>query len=401
LKKLFIFFFFHSLIFADLLNDLKLNQFKYDERKILQESRETKKSWINPVILQYSFTQNDSLNVITKNRVFTISINQPVFKSGAIYYSIKYAKHSKLYNKLNLELQKRELIKKALELAFDYKINKLNEKIILLNIKNAKIDIKKKKEDFLNGIGDSTLLNNAVLNLNTLMLNLEDMKIKNDSLKYSFANISSLDIEKLKLPEFKILNKKNYIKRNIEYNKQNVYKQVKKDLYKMQIGNQLLSVNLNASYNWQNTDYSPNTAAFKDYSNDYYQIGFNIVWPISFNALNKIEKNKIDYLKSSLLIIDKKNELENRYESIIRQINGIDKKILIYKENIKIYDNLINSTIESIHAGNATEYDLELLKNSRETMYLNIKMLQLQKDKILLNMYYDLTGWNWGVHGKN
>ena len=57
----------------------------------------------------------------------TININQPIFKSGAIYYSIKYAANSKAYNLLNIKLNRRELIKNALDIAYDYKITKINK----------------------------------------------------------------------------------------------------------------------------------------------------------------------------------------------------------------------------------------------------------------------------------
>ena len=180
---------------GDLLNDLKQKELSFDKKRIIQDSKETEKSWLNPITLKYSYSKDNILDdITTTSKTFSISINQPVFKSGAIYYSIKYAKHSKKYNELNIEMQKRELIKQALDLAYDYKIAKLNQKIILLNIDNAKIDIAKKKEEFLNGVGDSTFLNNAILKFNNLKLNLADIKSNLNNIKYSFKNISFLNI---------------------------------------------------------------------------------------------------------------------------------------------------------------------------------------------------------------
>lgn len=376
-----------------LLNELKQKELDYDSRYSVQDSKDTEKSWINPVMLQYSYSKDNSTGTVTTSNTFSISVNQPVFKSGAIYYSIKYAENVKNYNLGNIELQRRELIKQALDTAYDYKIDKIKEKIILLNIKNAEIDVMKKKEDFLNGVGDSTLLNNAVLTLNSLKLSLEDIQTGLDSLKYSFADLSSLNLDTIKLPEFKIVPVKKYLNGNLDLIQQKRLKKVKKDLYKMQVGNQLLSVSFNASLNWQKNDYETDTPFLQDGSNNYYRVGLSIDVPISFNAVNKIEKTKLDYLKSQILIQDKKQALVNKYNSIIRQIKSVDKKISIYKNNIKIYDNLINSTLDSIQAGNATNLDLEILENSKKTMYLNIRILKLQKQKLLLNLYYKLVGF--------
>ena len=394
--KNFIFLLFPALLFGgNLLNDLKQKELKFDKERSIQDSKETEKSWINPITLKYSYSKDDTLeNIKTINRTFSISVNQPIFKSGAIYYSIKYAKHSRKYDLLNIEMQRRELIKQALDFAYDYKISKLNQKIILLNIDNAKIDIQKKKEEFLNGVGDSTFLNNAILKLNDLKLNLEDIKSNLNNLKYSFKNISYLDIEKVNLPVFKFISKERYLKSNLELLSQKKLKKVKYDLYKMQVGNQLLSVNLNGSLNWKKTGYSQNTLQFEDNRNDYYRFGFSVTLPISFNAVNKIQKSKIDYLKSQILIEDKKLQLNNTYKKIINQIQTLEKKIKIYKENIKIYDDLITSTFDSIEAGNATELDLKIMQNSRKTMFVNIEILKLKKQKLLLSLYYKLNNWN-------
>ncbi|WP_459977782.1 TolC family protein [Nautilia lithotrophica] len=380
----------------NLLNDLKQQELNYDKQQTFQESKDTEKSWINPIILKYTYSKDNTLGDIkTTNKTFSISVNQPIFKSGAIYYSIKYAKHSKSFNVLNIELKKRELIKQALDLAYDYKIAKLSQKIILLNISNTKIDIQKKKEEFLNGVGDSTLLNNAILQLNNLKLNLEDIKSNLNNLKYSFKNISSLNIENVKLPFFKLISKDKYINSNLEFLAQKKLKKVKYDLYKMQLGNQLLSVNINGSLNWQNIDYSQNTIQFQDSKNDYYRFGFSITLPISFNAVNKIQQTKIDYLKSQTMIEDKRLVLNNLYQNTISQIKTLDKKIKIYKENIKIYDDLITSTLDSIQAGNATELDLKILQNSRKTSIINIEILKLKKQKLLLSLYYKLSNWDY------
>lgn len=377
---------------GSLLNDLKQKELNFDKQQSIQESKDTEKSWISPVIFKYSYTKDNTLGDIkTTNKTLSISVNQPVFKSGAIYYSIKYAKHSKSYNLLNIELKKRELVKQALDLAYDYNIALLNRNILLLNIENTEIDIQKKKEDFLSGVGDSALLNNAVLQLNTLKLSLADIDSSIKKIKYSFENISSLNIGRLKLPVFKLVDLKEYLKNNLDLLKQEKLKKVKYDLYKMQVGDQLLSVNLNASYNWQDVSYSKNTPLLQDDKNNFYRVGLSITLPINFNAQNKIEKTKIEYMKSQLAIEDTKLQLENMYKSTLNQILTIDKKIKIYQNNIKVYDDLIASTLDSVKAGNATESDLKILQNSRKTMFINIDILKLQKQKLMLSLYYKLN----------
>jgi len=380
-----ILFFIPFFVYAGILSEIKQKEIDFDRLKTIKDSQETKKSWINPIIFQYSYQKDNTLGSVTTTNLFSISINQPIFKSGAIYYSIKYANLAKKYNLDQVELQKRALIKKALDLVYDYKISKLNEKIVKLKIKNAKIDVKRKKEAFLSGSGDSSLLDNAILGLNSLKLSLEDIRTNINQIKYSFANLSDLNIDNVKLPHFKIISKDKFLNENIELNSQKVYKKIKNYLYKMQVGNQLLTVSFNGSYNYKETENK------KIDKQNYYIVGISASVPLDVNAKTKIEKTKIDYLKSQVLLQDKIKELLNNYKMTIEKINSLKNKLKIYDENVKIYNSLINSTQESIKAGTSTLLDLEVLQNSKMQAVLNKRIVELQIQKTLLTIDFLLA----------
>lgn len=375
-----------------ILSNLQIKKLNLDKKYTIQDSKETKKSWINPVMLQYSVSQNNSLHTIkTTNQNFSISLNQPIFKSGAIYYSIKYANDNKNYNLKELKLKKRELIKQALDFAIDYKINQLNEELLKLNIDNAKIDVKNKKEQYQNGTLDLSFLNNAIIYLNSLKLSMEDLKMNDVNLKYAFKNISDMNIKNVNIHLFKIIPFNKYIQNNIELNAVKRRSVINNDLYKMQIGNTLFTISLNASYNYQKTIYSKNNFQFQNNTNNFYSVGVGISLPLDFTAGEKIQKSKINYLNSKLDIIQKRRELKNSFENTLKQIKYIQNKIKIYKQNIKLYNELISTTKDSIKAGNATLDDLETLENTKATNNINIEILKLQIQKLLLNLYYKTT----------
>ncbi|WP_024790107.1 TolC family protein [Lebetimonas sp. JH292] len=386
--------------YDNLLNNLKNREFDYEKNYSIENSKDLSKSWMSPVNFSYSINKTN-LNPKRVSKNFSISVNQPIFKSGAIYYSIKYAKNLKNLNLINIELKKRELVKQALELAIDYKINLINKNIIKLNIKNTKIDIKKKKEAFLNGVGDSTLLNDAVLKLNSLKLNLVDIDLALFKLKKNFEKISNLDITKVNLPKLKLICKNDYVNKNLEISSERYNIKIQKDLYKMNVGNTLLSLNINGNYNIVKNSYKENLPTLDESTYNYYNIGISLNWPFNFNALNKIQKSKINYLKSRIELNDKKNELSKDYAVLLKEIKIIDQKIKIYKENIKIYDSLIASTKDAIKGGDATGLDLDIMENSQKTSLLNIKILNLQKQKILLELFYKLSISNFSVSFSN
>ena len=387
------FFLFPVFLSANILSDLQNKTLDLQKNRVIESSKATEKSWINPIILQYTITKDNRLeNTKTTTKTFSVTLNQPVFKSGAIFYSIKYAKDSKKLNINNLILTKRKLIKTALDLAYDYKITKLNENIIKLQIKNALIDVKRKKEEYKNGTLDLTFLNNSIISLNSLKLSLEDIIQNLDNIRFNFKNISDADIEKINLNLFSIIPLKKYLNDNIELLNKKLSKKVNKDLYKMQIGDELVTVFINASWNYQDIDYS--NARFQNDEKNFYSLGAGISIPIDFTAGNKIQKAKINYLISKLDYLQKRKELINEYKNIFSNIKSVKKKISIYKENIKLYDELIISTKNNIKAGTATYDDLTILENTKEQNILQIKILKLQIQKLLLNLYYKLQNFS-------
>ena len=95
------------LLHAGILNEYKQKELNLDKKLSITEAEKTEKSWINPVIIQYQYSGNSAnKDNFSHQQVFSISLNQPIFKSGAIYYSIKYAKDLKSLNLINLKLQK-------------------------------------------------------------------------------------------------------------------------------------------------------------------------------------------------------------------------------------------------------------------------------------------------------
>ena len=370
------------LLNAGILNEYKQKELNLENKLNSVEAKKTKKSWINPIIIQYQYLNTTSYNdKLSHQQTFSISLNQPIFKSGAIYYSIKYANDLKNLNKTNLILKRNTLIKNALSLAYDYKIANFEKQILILQIENAKIDVKRKKDAFKEGTIDLTFLNNAMLNLNNLKLSLEDLNFNLEEIKSNFKNISSLDIDRVNLPKFKIINKKEFFNQNLDLKSKKEEIKVNKDLHKMQIGNTLFTISFIGSWNYQKDSYLNSESNF-------YNVGLGVSIPIDFNAKEKIEKTKLQILKSNVNLLDKKNELKNEFLKIVNQIKILQRKIKIYKDNIDLYNGLINSTIEAIKSGDKTKEDLEILKNSQKTNYLNIKILKLKIQKLLLTLYY-------------
>jgi outer membrane protein TolC len=375
------------LLNAKILSSLQEQLLQTDTNKAVVSGDKLKDSWINPINLQYKYNRSNQTKEIQTINQFTISINQPIFKSGAIWASIKYAKYLKDENLQKTLLQKRTLIKQAYELLFNiHKIDIAIEKQKLL-IKNADIDIQRKKEQFLSGVIDSSFLDNAIINKNNLELALKDLLSQKKELIYKFKTLSDLDYKNVNLPKLKLISKDKYLNNlNLKIAKKDI--EVKKAFKYMNIGNSLVSVNFIANYNYLKTSYSNQTPMYQNDINNFYNIGFMITIPLNINSLKTIQEVKIDYLKSTLSYQDTKiKELQN-YNTKLSKIKNIDNKIKIYQNTINTYNSLIQNTKDNIKVGVNTNLDLQTLINSAKIQELNIKSLKLDKEIEILNLYY-------------
>jgi outer membrane protein TolC len=374
--------------FENILSPTQNSLFEYDKEKNKNEMFKLQNSWLNPITLSYTYSQTDQFSSDKTTNIASISINQPIFKSGAIYSAIKYAKTLDSYNQTNIEKAKKTAIKNAYEILFNIKKIDITIQKQKLLIENANIDISRKKEQFLNGVIDSSFLNSAIISKNSLLQSQADLTSQKDSLILSFKNLSDLEYKNISLPTFKVLSKNEYINNNrdLKLAKKNV--EVQKHAKNSIIGNSLVTVSLSGSYNLLNETYSPETVAFKNSDINYYKVGLTLSMPLSINSLKDIQSAKISYLKSKLSLKDVKDKLNNSYKTALIKITNLDKKIDILNNNISLYKSLIASTKENIKAGINTPLDLQELQNTDKINNLTIQSYKIDKSIELLKLYY-------------
>lgn len=86
-----------------ILSKERLEIFDLSKEKAQEDASTLKKDWINPITYKLSKTQKEEHNPLKS----TISVNQPIFKSGGIYQAILYANSIEKYSNLDIEIQKR------------------------------------------------------------------------------------------------------------------------------------------------------------------------------------------------------------------------------------------------------------------------------------------------------
>ncbi len=392
LKKLFLSF---SFLASFLVAGDGTNQLSSSKREQINISKEIDKKnatnlrydWINPIVASYSYFDSNQYSKDNRAKYFRISIDQPIFKSGGIYFAIKYSNASKEFNQAVTSLKEQSLIQSLYESVLNLKKLDFQIKKLEYLIENKKIDIVRKREQFENGLLDSSFLDSAILAKSTTSQQLLDLKQKQFTLLLNFKNLSDKDYREIKLPKFELVTKDEFISRNIDlYSVKSKSKQMKY-LKNMTISNYLPTLSLFGEYNNREDSFR----MFKQ-NNESTSYGIRISMPIfDVNLIRNIQIRKLEYIKSKLEIEDKRLELLHFFESVVNSIDILKKRESIANEDLKLYNSLLRSTKNSLLAGEKTKSDVQTMKNSKAISFIDSQIYEIDIQLEFLKLYTKMS----------
>ncbi len=359
--------------------------FEYDLERNELESDKLSKSWLNPVMIRYNrsyTTQFPGDRLGTGN--FSVTIDQPIFRSGGIYYAIKYADSFRKLNRTQIVLQKRQMIADAVSILFQLKRNRLMQKKLSYQIANDKIDIRQKRDSYRAGLLDSSFLDQAILKKSQDEASRLELKLSYLELQQRFSLLSDKEPQKLRLPKLKLVTKEKYHQENLELKRDILNAQERDYEAKMTVAQYLPSLSLQGQY--LDGDLNPlwSSSGVKE---RYYNYGFTISMPIDLNSLSDIESSKVAKLRAQTEVLDREETVDEEYQWVVNTLGILSKKIALAKEDEKIYRNLYRVTKNLAKAGEKTQLDVDVMHNSLQIRKLDQQIYEIDKQLELLKLY--------------
>ncbi|CAA6809401.1 MAG: FIG01146407: hypothetical protein [uncultured Sulfurovum sp.] len=377
---------------SDILSDNKNILFEYDFRNNTAQSDMLEKSWLNPITLQYSksFSKQFTDQTVSTGS-FSIGIDQPIFKSGGIYYAIKYAQALRHQNDASIRLQKREMIVSAIQALFEIKKVKLQQKKQYLLIANDKIDIEQKEESYEAGLIDSSFLDQAILQHSLDKTQALEIQMQLSSLRHTFSLLSDKNPEQVKTPSLKLISAQRYKGSNLELVRDKLAVEEKRYNAKMIWAQYLPSVSVQGKYT--DADINPlfNRSGLEE---KYWTYGFTVSMPLNVNMLSDIEAAKVAHLKAQTEVIERQETIDAEYKLAQQRIKMIDEKIKLSKEDEKLYKRLYKVTYNLEQAGEKTASETKTMANSLEIRKLDQKIYKIDRQIELLGLYAKVASVN-------
>jgi outer membrane protein TolC len=370
---------------GDILSENKALLFDYQFQSNELESDQLSRSWVNPVKLQYRknySTQFKDQTIDTGN--FSIVVDQPIFRSGGIYYGIKYSQAQRDANIAEIKLQKRTMIGDAVSILFNLKKTKLEQKKMKYQIKNDKIDIRQKRDSYESGLLDSSFLDQAILKKSQDETNLLQLELNFMEFKQRFSLLSDKNPDDLKLPELTLISKENYRAENLELKRDQL--RAEQSAYNVNVtwAKYLPTVSLQGQY----IDGDLNPLFFNPTLQEkYYSYGFAVSMPLDINTFTDIEASKVQKLKAAVEVLDRKETVDEEYGWIYNSLTILDKKITLARKDEVVYKNLFKVTKNLAQAGEKTSLDSDIMYNSLQIRKIDQKIFKIDKQVHLLKLY--------------
>lgn len=376
-----------SLLFSNELDLLQKDkkELRQIEKEVIQKKYESAKDdWIGTINLSSNlaksrdFTASENSDM---NRSVGLSLTQSIYESGGIELGIKYANEELISETIAWENENIAILQTIFETLLNIKKLKLQIEQSDYALKNKDIELILKRIQYEAGKVDIIDLNNAIMSKNNQQK--ENISLKN-SLKdkeYELSKYTSFKYDEIKIIDFRIIDKDKFVKDNLNIRYENSKINLLDTSYKQLKSSYLPKVSLSTNATYKNNENQEN--------NEAGSIGLTASMPLfDITKDAKLEKSKLEVLKQKVNVTDIQNELVYEYEQILAQINTYEEQGKTIASNLKLYDDLIMVNKSSNNAGMTSDFDLEVLQNTKVINEYDLQINDINKKLQYSKLYF-------------
>lgn len=374
---------------STLLSKEKRESFKLDTKKVQAEAGKLAGSWINPINASYSGSFKEQFGYEQEQYNGLIQINQPIFKSGGIWFAINYAAATEHYNTLGVNIQKNGVIKEVISMMMQLRKLDLSIEKIVLQINDARVSFKDNQEQAMAGELDVALVNMQEIALNTLEITKLDLMNQKEGLVHQLALFSDVDYKTTKLPILTLLEPDTFVKKSIDIAQMQANSEKTGSYRNMIVAKYLPTFNVTASYNYAkavNQAFAENFTV-PDNESTFFNYGFSLSMMIDVNIFSDIQSAQVDHIKAKVELSQKQKEIKHYYEMVVRKVKNIDKKIELATKNQALYKKVLARTKQAFRAGDESKLGLQKSQNQLAIKAIDLKMFEWDKQIELLALY--------------
>lgn len=368
------------------LSDQKQELLRLKREQVKEQTETGKTGWISPLQLSLTYDKTkDAINAEGETKGAAVGLNQDVFRSGGIFYSVEQAEASGRAGLLAVDREEAEYLKQLYTLKAQVERDTLKLHQSELTLKNRDIDLMITRAKYKAGSADISELNRVTLDRDNART---DVIIVKNSLRSESFELKKLlgtrPVEGVALPDFPLLSKMAYLAGNLELLRYDAQSAADEASWKVTRAAYLPTLTLDAAYGY--TDYNGERI---DYEGNRYNYGATLSMPLDVNSRGTIEASRLQALQTAVARTDRRMELEQEYDMRYATIGDYEEKIGVAQEMIAMYDELYRFTKDQVTAGYKSSYDLESLGNSVQIQKLEKQIQEFNIAVERIALYFD------------
>jgi len=332
-----------------------------------------------PLQLNYRYNKSNPYDNTQTSKNASINLNQPIFRSGGIYWQIKKGKIVKSLSEKLLNKKEHQLIFSLYELVLNIQKLDLQLQKQELAIENQNILIKNRQDKYLHGVLDLSRLDEAIIDLNSLKNKKEEIYQARIDLIANLRDLTDLEYNEITIPEFEIIPEETFVKKNFDIDIQKTNIKNSELDKKLAYAQFLPKISVFGSYQYDDSEFQK--------INESTTYGVKLTIPIGFGFSNAIETAKATYLKTRSELNDKIETAHNLYKKIISKMESVKRKVANTQELLMSYESLYKTTKEYYESDLKTAETVKILENRVKINKLDLKIYEIEL-KILKLLFY-------------
>jgi outer membrane protein TolC len=353
----------------------------HKEAAIEAGRKRQKYDFVGDVRLSGSVTESKSSDSDdwSRNEQIGASFSQDIFRSGGIIASINYAELWALSARLQLIQERNGYLQSLATTLLQLRQDRIRLKQNELNTKNAEIALLIKQKQYEAGEADITQLNDALQTRNNLQKTRLDLENQKLSRLEEIAKFTPLKPEAIPLAPFEKIDQDEFMENSIPAKLAKIQSQTARVQQTITVSSYLPSLSASAGVSRSRVETT---------DRESYNYGLSLSMPISLTEGWAIEEKKLETLRAESQERTTAEEVKRAYAQSQSAIEATRKSVEVSKENIALYDSLINVTRAQAQSGSVSRFDLQTLENSRESDRLEIESNQIAVQIELAKLYY-------------
>ncbi len=361
---------------------------KQKEAEIDRGAEALRYDWIAPLNLSLSHTEQKSPGEsgFGGTSQASASWSQDLFRSGGITYAIRYADAKHTYDRLGWA-EERDSYRLGIVTA----VLEIRRQTLLCQrsatlLKNLEIALFIKQQQYEAGATDITELNDAIMARNSEQKNLLSLEQALADARSELKRYSDLEAEAIPVPEFFIPGRDAYLAENYAAAQARLQSEVAYDTYRITEASYLPALTFNTAARY--TEY-------RDLQSDggaSYSAGLTLSLPLAYNGAEAVEADRALMLRRKAEEADTVREEGIGYEQSRNLITRYEKENGVFRQNLALYDTLIDAIRKGVEAGYKTGYDLQTLENTKTNDLLSMKINDINIQMELAKLHYSTQG---------